>query len=43
MNDEDKIVNGVLIKKSNNKDVKVIEKIIDEEEKRKNEENQIQS
>ena len=30
MSDEDKIVNGVLIKKSNNKDVKVIEKIIDE-------------
>ena len=35
MNDEDKIVNGVLIKKSNNKDVKVIEKIIDEEERKK--------
>ena len=38
MSDKDKIVNGILIKKSNDKDVKVIEKIIDEEERKKNEE-----
>jgi len=38
MSDKHKIVNGILIKKSNDKDVKVIEKIIDEEERKKNEE-----
>ena len=38
MDEKDKKFNGILIKKSNKKDVKVIEKLIDEEEKRKNEE-----
>tara|TARA_R100001163_G_C4909022_1_gene94160 strand:+ start:296 stop:463 length:168 start_codon:yes stop_codon:yes gene_type:complete len=35
---ENKKFNGILIKKSTPKDVKIIEKLIDEEEKRKDEE-----
>ena len=38
MDEKDKKFNGVLIKKSTKKDIKEIEKLIDEEERRKDEE-----
>ena len=38
MDEKDKKFNGILIKKSNKKDVKVIEKLIDKEEKTLHEE-----